>query len=212
MKNTIRGVLEHFLSHYEDNRDLLHLMHKDGVDEEGEIQPGRIPSLNAAYYLDGGTSRRSHFQKRFDRDLTRGEKELLGAEVIDLGELANMVYHPSFVLEVAPSKTVSRDRDVARERLLEILYNDPENLVQRGKEEVLLPIFDLFRDELFDEEKAVSALLPHIMTRQSEHEPEKYKKVFLSQFLIPAAQGKALGHWDEMLSKLSREKIQESRE
>lgn len=204
MKKTIQEVLKHFAGHFPDNPQLLDMMQKDVVDRNGEIQPARGLALNTAYYMDGGTHGRPHHGRRFDERLSSAEKDLLGKEAVDLSELASMLYHPAYILDPSSDSTISEDRKTAREMLKYIVEMYQEYAAEKAMEELVGPMYEMLTDEVFDESKALNALLPHVMTEDTDHDPQDYKKQLMSHFLIPPAHGNILGHWEDFLGQLTQ--------
>lgn len=201
MRDMIQKVLKHHEDHMPHHKKLNDMAYDDAIDALGVVEPSRGLALNTAYFLDKGTHRRPHHQKSFDEKLSKAEKDLLGSETVDLAELASMLYHPGFILDESGDELLSDNRRDAREMLKHLIDVYQEQAAEAAMEELVAPMYEMLRDEMFDESKALNALLPHIMTEETEHDPEMYKKYLMSHFLLPALQGHHHDHWRDGLQE-----------
>ena len=201
MHNMIHKVLKHHEDHMPHHKKLNDMAYDDLVDASGVVQPARGLALNTSYFLDKGTHRRPHHHDKFDRKLSKEEKKILGEEAFGLSELASMLYHPGFILDRSGDHALSDNRRDAREMLEHLIDVYQERAAEVAMEELVAPMHEMLRDEMFDESKALNALLPYIMTEETEHDPEMYKKYLMSHFILPMLQGHHHGHWKNGLQE-----------
>lgn len=199
MKRMAQKVLEHHLQKHPDNEERIEIALNDLIDKEGRIEPARGLALNTSYYMDGGFHNRPGHQDRFDHGLSQEEKDVLGKEAVEMGELANMLYHPLYALD-KPEHDESENQKTARKALQHLMDVYQEVAAEKAMEELVGPMYELLRDEVFDKEKGLNALLPYVMTEGTEHNPESYKKLLMSHFILPAGHGQLLNHWKQGIS------------
>lgn len=196
MKRMAKKVLEHHLQKHPANEALINIALDDLTDKEGSIQPARGLALNTSYYMDGGFENRPMHEDRFDHRLSPNEKDVLGKEAVEMGELTNMLYHPLYALD-KPEHKESENQKTARKVLQHLMDVYQEGASEKAMEELVGPMYELLRNEVFDKEKGLNALLPYVMTEGTEHDPESYKKLLMSHFILPAGHGQLLNHWKQ---------------
>ena len=76
-----------------------------------------------------------------------------------------------------------------------------EEAHERAMEELIGPLAEALFSEIFDDEKALNALLPEVMVQGTEHHPDEYRSIMMNHFNIPAIQGHAHEHWKKGISE-----------
>jgi len=195
MQKMIEKILNNYEKHFPHHRELNDMAHADLIDSKGELQPARGIALNSGYFLDKGTKRRPHYQRNFDEGLSNEEKDQLAGETLNLSELASMLYHPEFILDRSSDEHLSENRQTARNVLEHVIGNYKEMAHEAAIHELLGPLAESLFEEIYDDKKALNALLPMIMVQGTEHRPEDYRAMLMNHFLLPAIQGHHHDHW-----------------
>ena len=202
MDNTIAYMLDNYENHFPQHSRLNDMAIADLHDKKGKFHGGRGVALNPAYFLDGGTQRRPLFQENFD-GMHESEKAETNKKVLDLAEIASMLYHPAYAVdESGDEHNLSENRKMSREIIHHLIDRHGEDAQDRVLQEIVVPLTEMLLDDLADGGNILNQLLPYIMTENTEHDPEDYRHLLHQSFVIPAVQGHYHGHWKKGIQEL----------